>query len=81
MKRLFYSSKFVDRKALFNQGKAVHWSHVMTDDIEDAIAVVCTTMRISMPFITATPIIGVKFHFHSFRFVYLSAFCTRWREE
>ena len=58
---------------LCNQGKAVHTSHVTMDDMENAMTVVCVTMLISMP----TPIIGVKFHFHSFRFVYLSAFCTR----
>ena len=62
---------------LCNQGKAVHSSHVTMDDMENAMTVVCVTMLISMP----TPIIGVKFHFHSFRFVYLSAFCTRRRKE
>lgn len=46
---------------LCNQGKAVHSSHVKMDDMENAMTVVCVTMLISMP----TPIIGVKFHFHS----------------
>ena len=46
---------------LCNQGKAVHSSHVTMDDMENAMTVVCVTMLISMP----TPIIGVKFHFHS----------------
>ena len=45
---------------LFNQGIAVHSSHVKMDDTEDVMGLVCATVLISMPFTAAAPIMCSK---------------------